>query len=70
MDEIRTFIIDNKKFMMNKNAYIEYVNLKKENELLKEELKELKDGIEVLFNNMNSLEIINKHELETNIEEI
>lgn len=42
----------------------------KENELLKEELKELKDGIEGLFNNMNSLEIINKHELESDIEEI
>lgn len=41
-----------------------------ENELLKEELKELKDGIEGLFNNMNSLEIINKHELESDIEEI
>lgn len=41
-----------------------------ENELLKEELKELKDGIIGIYNNMNSLEIINKHELETDIEEI
>ena len=40
-----------------------------ENELLKEELKELKDGIIGIYNNMNSLEIINKHELE-DIEEI
>ena len=38
--------------------------LKKENELLKEELKELKDGIIGVYNNMNSLEIINKHEME------
>ena len=44
--------------------------LKKENELLKEELKELKDGIIGVYNNMNSLEIINKHELESDIEEI
>ena len=42
----------------------------KENSLLKEELKELKDGIDGLFNNMNALEIINKHELESDIEEI
>ena len=41
-----------------------------ENELLKEELKELKDGIIGIYNNMNSLEIINKHELESDIEEI
>ena len=41
-----------------------------ENELLKEELKELKDGIIGVYNNMNSLEIINKHELESDIEEI
>ena len=38
--------------------------LLKENELLKEELKELKDGIIGVYNNMNSLEIINKHEME------
>ena len=34
-----------------------------------EELKELKDGITGIYNNMNALEIINKHELEV-IEEI
>ena len=39
-----------------------------ENELLKEELKELKDGIIGVYNNMNSLEIINKKELEEDIE--
>lgn len=38
--------------------------LLKENELLKEELKELKDGITGVYNNMNSLEIINKYEME------
>jgi DNA-binding transcriptional MerR regulator len=43
--------------------------LRKENELLKEELKELKDGIIGVYNNMNALEIINKHEME-DIEEI
>lgn len=64
MDEIRTVILDNEKFMFNKNAYIKYIELKKENELLKEELKELKDGIIGVYNNMNSLEIINKHEME------
>ena len=48
----------------------ENTRLKKENELLKEELKELKDGIIGVYNNMNSLEIINKHELESDIEEI
>ena len=47
----------------------ENIKLKKENELLKEELKELKDGIIGVYNNMNSLEIINKHELESDIEE-
>ena len=44
--------------------------LLKENELLKEELKELKDGIIGVYNNMNALEIINKKELEEDIEEI
>ena len=47
----------------------ELYNLKKENELLKEELKELKEGIQGIYNNMVSLEIINKHELEE-VEEI
>lgn len=40
------------------------VKIIKENELLKEELKELKDGITGIYNNMNALEIINKHETE------
>lgn len=48
----------------------EYELLKKEYELLKEELKELKDGISGVYNNMNALEIINKKELEEDIEEI
>lgn len=47
----------------------EYYTLKEENKLLKEELKELKDGIIGIYNNMNALEIINKHEME-DIEEI
>lgn len=52
-------------------ALLGYINnIQKENELLKEELKELKDGIIGIYNNMNSLEIINKHELESDIEEI
>lgn len=42
-----------------------------ENELLKEELKELKDGIIGVYNTMISLEQINKHELSNDeIEEI
>lgn len=49
---------------------IDYIaELEKENSLLKEELKELKDGITGIYNNMNALEIINKHEME-NIEEL
>ena len=52
------------------NIMSENRKLQKENELLKEELKELKDGIIGVYNNMNSLEIINKHELESDIEEI
>ena len=41
----------------------------KENELLKEELNELKDGIIGVYNNMISLETINKKEMEE-VEEI
>ena len=52
------------------NIMSENRKLQKENELLKEELKELKDGIIGIYNNMNSLEIINKHELESDIEEL
>lgn len=55
---------------VNEHIRNENNRLKKENKLLKEELKELKDGIIGIYNNMNSLEIINKHELETDIEEI
>lgn len=51
------------------NIMTENRKLQKENELLKEELKELKDGIIGIYNNMNSLEIINKHEMEE-VEEI
>ena len=47
----------------------EYNKLLKENDLLKEELKELKDGIIGIYNNMNALEIINKKEMEE-VEEI
>jgi cell division septum initiation protein DivIVA len=51
--------------MINIEELLEENNrLKKENDLLKEELKELKDGIIGIYNNMNSLEIINKHEME------
>lgn len=37
--------------------------LKNKNKLLEEELKELKEGIEGVYNNMISLETINKYEL-------
>lgn len=37
--------------------------LKNKNKLLEEELKELKEGIEGIYNNMISLETINKYEL-------
>ena len=47
----------------------ENIKLKKENDLLKEELKELKDGIIGVYNNMISLETINKQEMEE-VEEI
>ena len=64
----------NGKIIMSIESYNEtneeLYNLRKENELLKEELKELKDGITGIYNNMNALEIINKHELESDIEEI
>jgi hypothetical protein len=44
--------------------------LKKENELLKEELTNLKNDITRVYNTMISLEQINKHELSDEIEEI
>ena len=42
----------------------------KENELLKEELQNLKNDITRVYNTMISLEQINKHELSLEIEEI
>jgi hypothetical protein len=42
----------------------------KENELLKEELQNLKNDITRVYNTMISLEQINKHELSDEIEEI
>lgn len=44
--------------------------LKNKNKLLEEELKELKDGIMGVYNNMISLETINKYELNDDIEVI
>lgn len=38
--------------------------LKNKIKLLEEQLKELKDGIEGIYNNMISLETINKYELD------
>ena len=40
-----------------------YENMKLENELLKEELQNLKNDITRVYNTMISLEQINKHEL-------
>lgn len=55
---------------ISKNGYgKEYWDLKKENELLKEELKELVDGINKLFNNVMALETIYRKETK-DIEEI
>lgn len=47
-----------------------YEKMKKENELLKEELTNLKNDITRVYNTMISLETINKHELSDEIEEI
>lgn len=69
LDSLVDAIFDSKTSDIIK-SYTEWKMLKKENELLKEELKELKDGIIGIYNNMNSLEIINKHELESDIEEL
>jgi hypothetical protein len=44
--------------------------MKLENELLKEELTNLKNDITRVYNTMISLEQINKHELSEEIEEI
>lgn len=47
-----------------------YERLKKENELLKEELQNLKNDITRVYNTMISLQEINKYELSLEIEEI
>jgi hypothetical protein len=47
-----------------------YEKIKLENELLKEELQNLKNDITRVYNTMISLEQINKHELSDEIEEI
>lgn len=52
------------------NKCYDYTKLKKENELLKEELTNLKNDITRVYNTMISLESINKQELESDIEEI
>lgn len=57
--------------IIQKNGYgKDYYNLKKENELLKEELTNLKNDITRVYNTMISLETINKQDLEEDIEEI
>lgn len=47
-----------------------YEKLKLENELLKEELENLKNDITRVYNTMINLQEINKHELSDEIEEI
>lgn len=47
-----------------------YEKMKLENELLKEELQNLKNDITRVYNTMISLQEINKHELSEEIEEI
>ena len=54
--------------MDEKESYV--AKLIKENELLKEELQNLKNDITRVYNTMISLEQINKHELSDEIEEI
>lgn len=54
--------VDTKAHLLDLFNYI--INLQKENELLKEELKELKNDITRVYNSMISLETINKLELE------
>ena len=54
--------------MDEKESYV--ARLIKENELLKEELQNLKNDITRVYNTMISLEQINKHELSDDIEEI
>ena len=54
--------------MDEKESYV--ARIIKENELLKEELQNLKNDITRVYNTMISLESINKHELSDEIEEI
>lgn len=54
--------IDTKAHLLDLFNYI--INLQKENELLKEELTNLKNDITRVYNTMISLETINKLELE------
>lgn len=54
--------------MDEEESYV--ARLIKENELLKEELQNLKNDITRVYNTMISLEQINKHELSDEIEEI
>ena len=54
--------------MDEEESYV--AKLIKENELLKEELQNLKNDVTRVYNTMISLEQINKHELSDEIEEI
>ena len=54
--------IDTKAHLLDLFNYI--INLQKENELLKEELTDLKNDITRVYNSMISLDAINKLELE------
>lgn len=57
-------------FDLLSEAVDDAMKFKKENELLKEELTNLKNDITRVYNTMISLEQINKHELSEEIEEI
>lgn len=57
-------------FDLLSEAVDDAMKFKKENELLKEELTNLKNDITRVYNTMISLEQINKHELSDEIEEI
>lgn len=57
-------------FDLLSEAVDDVMKFKKENELLKEELTNLKNDITRVYNTMISLEQINKHELSEEIEEI
>lgn len=57
-------------FDLLSEAVDDVMKFKKENELLKENLTNLKNDITRVYNTMISLEEINKHELSEEIEEI